>query len=1556
MAGSTGKVWHRCRVVLLGLVLVVLLLPGQVRAGSGPTMRFAHLTFEQGLSQNSALTLVQDRQGFMWFGTLDGLNRYDGYEFKVYKPDPDDPGAISDKFISALLEDSDGFLWVGTDQGGLNRFDPATETFTSFRADPKDPGSLSSNTITAIIEDSVGALWIGTNDGLNRFDRTTQTFTVYRPRPGDPRSLSFQSITAIVEDQDRALWVGTSDGLNRFEPETGEFTVYRHDPEKTGSLSSSWVRSLYRDRAGTLWVGTQGGGLNKYDSQAGTFSAYQAQPGDPQTLSENTVVALVEDRQGVLWAGTRNGLNKFDRTTEKFTAYYHEPASPSSLGSSTILSLYEDRSGILWVGTQGGGISRLTPLARTFSLYRHDPTDPTSLSSNFVWSIFEDSAGTLWVGTASGLNRFDPESEAFTVYRHDPADPTSLSYDVVTYILEDRTGRLWVATDNGLNIFDRETEKFTVYLNDPAAPTSLSSNAVGQLYEDRAGRLWIATLDGLNRFNPETNSFTAYKHDPEDPHSLSEYGAWAIVEDRAGNLWVGTGGGGLDKFDRATGKFTVFRHDPDDPYSLSGDIVISLYEDRAGVLWIGTFEGGLNKFDPATETFTAYTEKDGLPNSTIYGILEDDSACLWLSTINGLSRFDPASKTFKNYDIKDGLQSNEFSVRSYFESKAGQMFFGGIEGLTVFDPAQVTDNPFVPPVVLTAFHKFNEPLALEQSLQQLSEIDLSYQDYVISFEFAALDYTDPSENQYAYKLEGFDPDWVQAGSRRFASYTNLEGGNYVFRVQGSNNDGVWNEEGLAVRLKVATAPWKTWWAYLLYVLALSGIVLGYVRYRTRAQAQELEWQRHLNERLQQVDALKNEFLAHTSHELRTPLNGIIGLTESLIEGATGPLSRETQANLHMVVSSGRRLVSMVNNILDFSKLKHHDLILQPRPLDMYALTEVVLTLCEPLVGQKSLQLCNYIDPDVPLVHADENRVHQIMYNLVGNAIKFTESGTVEVSARVTDFSPSSLVTPIPEGRFLAVSVKDTGIGIPPERQESIFESFEQADEMTARAYGGTGLGLAITRRLVALHGGQIQVESTVGQGSQFTFTLPLLDEGRRQVWTADRLQLAAGTPTRASPAADLQAQGTAAAAHKPELETSYNILVVDDDPVNLQVLANQLTLEGYQVQRALSGVEALADIQGGLVPDLLILDVMMPLISGYEVCRLLRRRFTLSELPILILTAKNQVADLVAGLQAGANDYLLKPFDRRELLARVRTLLTLKLLTLNLRSEIDQRKEAQLALQKANEELELRVQARTAELVQVNEQLLQEVGERKQTEAELEQAVRDLDDFAHTVAHDLKGPIAIIIGYASLLEEEDEDRVVSTGHRQSVARSIITMGQKVDEIIQSLLLLASVHQEAIDIKPLNMQVTVSEAMLRLADMIDKYQAEIIRPSTWPVVAGYAPWIEEVWANYISNGLKYGGVPPRLELGATPQENGLVRFWVRDNGQGLPPGQLDQLFLPFRRFHRHQVEGHGLGLAIVRRIVEKLGGQVGAETSEHGSTFYFSLPAVDSSQLEQNGET
>jgi signal transduction histidine kinase/serine phosphatase RsbU (regulator of sigma subunit)/streptogramin lyase len=985
---------------------------------------------------------------------------------------------------------------------------------------------------------------------------------------------------------------------------------------------------------------------------------------DPYSLSDDNIRYIYEDRIGQLWLGTRDGLNRFDSDRQTFIRYYNDPANPHSLSANHILSVFEDRAGVLWVGTNGGGLNKFNRAIEAFAHFTNTSNNPNRLSDSMVWTIFEDDEGLLWVGTSNGLNKFDRVAGTFTHYHHDADDPTSLSTDFIPVLIEDHNGVLWVGADEGgLNKFDQETETFTTYRHDPEDPTSLSDDDVWSLYEDSGGTLWVGTWGGgLNRFDQETETFTRFLHDPEDPRSVSDNVIRTIFEDGAGTLWLGTNGGGLNKFDRASESFSHYFHNPDDPRSLSDNVVRTIYEDQAGTLWIGVDGGGLNKFDRETETFTHYREKDGLINDTIYGILEGDQGQLWLSTNNGLSHFNPQTEIFNSYNVSDGLQSNEFNQGAYYKSESGELFFGGINGFNAFFPDQIKDNPYPPPVVLTSFQIFNQDVMLDKALYEIGDIELSYQDSVVSFEFAALDYTAPAENQYAYKLEGVDKDWVEAGNRRFATYTHLDGGEYTLRLKGSNNDRVWNEEGTTIRLTVTSPPWQTWWAYALYAIAAGAVVAGYARFRTaqharalKRQRRELEQERLVATQLRRIDRLKDEFLANTSHELRTPLNGIIGLAGSLIDGAAGALPDKAVADLSMVVSSGRRLASLVNDILDFSQLKHKQLELQLKPINMQGMTEVVLNLCQPLVGHKPVQLINNVSPDLPPVAADENRVQQIMVNLVSNAIKFTESGQVELSAAIATSSEISSDTS--PGDFLAVTVTDTGIGIPADRLDQIFESFEQADGSVVREYGGTGLGLSITRQLVEMHGGAINVNSTVGEGSRFTFTLPISP-------TKPTLTLEIPTPPPKIQEMVKLASPTDTQPLEPTMPTpavgGATILIVDDEPVNQQVLANYLALENYTIYQAMNGIEALNLIEKELKPDLVLLDVMMPRMSGFEVCRKLREKYTAIDLPILILTAKNRTSDLVTGLEAGANDYLAKPIDKRELLARVDTLLTLK--------------------------------------------------------------------------------------------------------------------------------------------------------------------------------------------------------------------------------------------------------------------------------------------------------
>ncbi len=849
-------------------------------------VHFETLSTEDGLSQNAVLTICQDQQGFMWFGTEAGLNRYDGYQFRIYEHDPENPQTLSDNIVSTVYVDRSGQLWIGT-RRGLDRFDPATETFVHYRHDPADPHSLAGTWVVSILEDQQGTLWIGTDDGgLNRMDGTTGTFTHYVRDPTDPHSLADNSIRVIHEDRSGNLWIGTRNGLDLLDRAKNTFVHYRRIPEDSRSLSDNAISAILEDTAGTLWIGTEGGGLDQLDQASGSFVHFQNDPADPHSLSHNRVRALFQDHLGRLWIGTQNGLNLLDRQSNHFVRFHHDVGDRRSLGADSIWSIFEDRTGVLWFGTYGGGLSKYSPYRNRFALFRHHPYRD-SLSDDMVWSIHEDRQGMLWIGTFNGgLNRLDRNTDTYTVLQHDPADPTSISSNDVRAILEDSSGILWVGTNGGgLNRYDPATETFSHYRHDPRDLRSLAEDRVTALLEDRAGRLWVGTrTGGLNRLDRTTGRFVRYEHNPTDPFSLSNDRVWALHEDHTGAIWVGTLGG-ISVLDPATGRFTHYLHDPDDPNSLSNDAVFSLYEDPSGIVWVGTWGGGLDRLDPTTRAFTHYTKKDGLPDDVIYGLLADSAGYLWFSTNRGLSRFNPQTESFRNYDVSDGLQDNEFNVGAYYESRSGEMFFGGTKGFNAFYPEQVTDNPFIPPIVITNLSKLNQ--TVRTYLPADEHIQLSYRDNLFSFEFAALDYNAPEKNQYAYMVEGFDPDWVAAGNRRYASYTNLRGGDYVFRVKGSNNDGVWNEQGIAIHISVTPPFWETWWFLGLTALVLAGaVVAGYrlrvksIETRSRAlESQVLTRTQEIRRRTKELEALNAiATVVSRSLDLQEILNGALQTT------------------------------------------------------------------------------------------------------------------------------------------------------------------------------------------------------------------------------------------------------------------------------------------------------------------------------------------------------------------------------------------------------------------------------------------------------------------------------------------------------------------------------------------------------------------------------------------------------------------------------------------------------------------------------------------------------
>ncbi len=853
-----------------------------------PPWRFDHISGEQGLSNSEVWSVLRDRRGFMWFGTLDGLNRYDGYKMKVFKHTLTDPSSLSDNKIRTVYEDRAGALWIGTWDGGLNRYERESETFTRYQHDPEDPASLSSDSVFAILEDRAGALWLGTRGGgLNRFDPASGVFSHYRHDPAQPTSLGNDNVFALWDDQDGALWVGTDGGLDRLDPTTGIFTHYRHNPDDPASLSHDTIRALFEDASGALWIGTWGGGLDRLDRTTGTFTHYRADPYDPRSLSFDGVFSIHQDAMGALWVGTvGGGLNQLDLATGVFRRFGLDDMDPSGFSASQIVDVFGDAD-TEWFAT-GNGVFALDLQPKPFRVFQHDANDANSLANNEIDAIYEDPQGILWVATASsGLNRIDRATGQVTHYRHDPADPASLGGNDIWSIAPSRDGQLWLAaTDSGLSKFDPATGQSVHYRSDPDNSASLGSDRATAVLEDQSGIVWVGTWDaGVDRFDPATGTFTHYVHDPADPTSLSDNAIFALVEDRNGHLWIGTTNGGLNRFEQATGTFTRYQGEPGNPQRLPSNSITSVLLDRAGALWVGTWGGGLARLDPDTGEATDYDHDNGLPSDAIFGILEDEMGRLWLSTGHGLSRFDPRTETFRNYDEQDGLPGNVFESAVSFQSPSGEMFFGATNGLLAFYPEQIQDNLAVPPVVITDFLLANKPVAigqdsvLQQAIDETDALTLSYLDRVISFEFAALDYASPQKNRYRYMLEGFDEAWTEVGSdRRLVTYTSLEPGKYVFRVLGSSADGIWNEAGAALALTITPPWWQSLWFRVASILLVVGLIGGsFVQQRRRAGAQQAKLEAMVAERTKELQD------AHT--QISTLFNNSpLGIAVATLEG------------------------------------------------------------------------------------------------------------------------------------------------------------------------------------------------------------------------------------------------------------------------------------------------------------------------------------------------------------------------------------------------------------------------------------------------------------------------------------------------------------------------------------------------------------------------------------------------------------------------------------------------------------------------------------------------
>jgi len=1051
---------------------------GSPAQGQASTIRFDRLSVRDGLSQNAVLAIAQDSRGFMWFATEDGLNKYDGYDFTIHKHDPADETSLSDGFVSTLYLDSHGELWIGT-RSGLDRFDASSGAFARDPTGAGAAGGLAGKWVVSIGEDWDGNLWVGTDQwGLTRIDRATGTVTNFRNDPADSSTLSNDSVGVIYKDRSGELWIGTDAGLNSFDSPSGTFVRYTHDPTDSLSPGGHEVSAIVEDQAGDLWVGTEDGGLSRLDRATGAFARYQYDPDNPSSLSHDRIRALLVDGRGRLWVGTQNGLDLYDRERDHFIHYRHDRGDPYSLSSNAVWSIAEDRTGVLWFGTYGGGVCKYNRTGDQFALYQHNPDRASGLSDNMVWSLFEDSQGVLWVGTFNGgLNRLDRASDSVTVYRYDPKNPASLSSDDVRDVLEDGDGNLWVGTNGGLDRYDPQTETFAHYRHDANDTSSLSENRVVMLHEDRVGRLWVGTRsEGLNLLDPEKGQAVRYQHDPDDPNSLVDDRVWALYDDSEGMLWIGTLGG-ISVLDPSSGAFTRYQHDPTDPNSLSNDGVFSLYEDASGTMWVGTWGGGLNRFDRASGAFSHYTEADGLPNNVIYGIEADAQGFLWMSTNRGLSKFDPRTETFRNYDARDGLQDDEFNVGAHFASDSGELFFGGIQGFNAFFPERITGNPYVPEIVITAFGRLDE---LERTdLAPAEQIELSYSDRLIWFEFAALDYVAPDRNQYAYMLEGQDEDWVSAGARRHVDYTNLRGGDYVFRVKGSNNDGVWNEEGAAVSLKVTPPFWDTWWFRAVAFLALVAGAFGGYRLRVASvEARAKQLAKQVAERTAEISRANAQLEREIAERKRVEHALAEQAAEAAVISERSRLARE----LHDAVSQTLFSASMIADVLPriwerdpeegvrrleevrqlsrgaLAEMRALLLELRPSALVDADVGDLLRQLGEAAAGRSRLPVevdiqgdCSDMTPEVKVA------IYRIAQEALNNVTKHSDASQATVSLRC---EPASI----------DLVVRDNGRGfdvdnIPPDH-----------------------LGVGIMRERAEAAGARVRISSTIGDGTEVRAT------------------------------------------------------------------------------------------------------------------------------------------------------------------------------------------------------------------------------------------------------------------------------------------------------------------------------------------------------------------------------------------------------------------------------------------------------------------------------------
>ncbi len=1076
-------------------VIIFILVPNLFAQGN--EFQFTNYTAEDGLSLSAVTKIIQDDKGFLWFGTYNGLNRYDGYNFKIFLPDPSNSSSISNHSIWALFKDSKGFIWVGT-LDGLNRYDLKTEQFYKYKNNPNDPTSISDNNITSVFEDKSGTIWIGTLNGLNKYNREKDNFTVIKKVSDRLSENSINTVTCIQEDYQGNLWLGTWNGLTCMQKDGKVIKQFFSENNDSKIINYREIPALFEDNENNLWIGTDGNGLKKYNPGTGKIITYSSVPGDPHTLSNSSITVMFKDKSGNFWIGTRDGLNLYDYKSDNFTRILHDPLKPLSIISNEILSIKEDNTGLVWIGS-AGGLSRFYQPNNKFNYFQQgNQISDNNLISNRVHSMCIDNSGNIWVATFEGLDEILNGKNLVVHNRYKPGGKNCISENYVISTMADKEGYIWAGSSNsGLNKYDPKTGKFILYKFNHNDNHSLSNNGVVSLCEDHNGRIWVGTWWGLNCLDTKSGKFNRFFHDPANSNSLCHDAVWTVFEDSKGMMWFGTDGGGASEFNPQTNKFITFSRDSSNINHISENRVFAILESYDGIIWLGTSDG-LNAYNRTTGKITIYNKSDGLPGNSISCIREDNNGYLWIGTENGLSKFNRKTGIFINYTKRNGLKDLEFVQNVSAKSKNGNLYFGCKSGIVYFNPENIKDENLEAPVVLTDLKIFNQSVPitkegiLKESITGIKSISIPSGNSVITLEFALLDYFDVKKNTFRYKLEGFDNDWNNVGSRNNATYTNIPPGEYTFFVRASNSNGINNEKEAYINIVIIPKFYQTWWFSLFVGIGSLLIVILIFKVRTRSiekrnkvlENSVIERTKDLDKTIKELNleiASKDKFFSIIAHDLRSPFMALLGYSTHMVEEISFLSKQEISTIAGNILKSTKNTFDLLENLLQWARIKTGKITFEPEEIDLKKTVEETAELFKNNAASKGISLTTDVDIDV-LIFADLNMVETILRNLISNSIKFTKKGgTIIISAKA-------------KKDFVTVSVSDTGQGMSQDKINRLFQIGQDISTSGTQNEKGSGLGLILCKEFIELNNSKITVKSKQGEGSEFSFILPAGDK------------------------------------------------------------------------------------------------------------------------------------------------------------------------------------------------------------------------------------------------------------------------------------------------------------------------------------------------------------------------------------------------------------------------------------------------------------------------------